>query len=429
MIVSAPTSRADLRTAQLSQLRGLLGQLRATNAWHGPRLAAAGLDEHLSCIEHFVERCPLTSKHELAADQEARPPFGSNLTWPVERYTRYHQTSGTTGAPLRWIDDHDSWQWMVRNWARVYRAAEVHPADRVYFAFSYGPFLGFWLAFEAAAVVGCLCLPGGGLSSAARLRMMIDTGATVLACTPTYALRLAEVAAQENIRLSDSAVRMLMVAGEPGGCLPEVRQRLTLAWNGARIVDHHGMTEVGPVSYQLPQEPTDLRVIESGYVAEVVDPKSGDPLPPGSLGELVLTTLGRVGRPLLRYRTGDLVRLQTFDEPRHGSIDAALVGGLLGRCDDMVLIRGVNVYPAAVDRIVRARPGVAEYRVDIDSRGAMAEMSLLVEPRGDADPRALADHLETDLRTALNLRVPVRLAEPGSLPRFEMKANRWVKHA
>lgn len=427
MTATAPAHRADLQAAQLQQLRRLVAQLRASNPWYGPRLAEAGIDEHLPSLEEFSRRCPLTAKQELVADQQANPPFGTNLTWPVARYIRCHQTSGTTGAPLRWLDDPTSWQWMKTNWSKVYLNADITAHDRIFFAFSYGPFLGFWLAFEAAAQIGCMCLPGGGLSSAARLRMMLECGATILACTPTYALRLAEVAAQERIDLSSSKVRIVMVAGEPGGCVPRMRERISGAWNGAAVVDHHGMTEIGPVSYQFPDEPTDLRIIESGYVAEVIDPRTRRPLPAGSPGELVLTSLGRVGSPLLRYRTGDLVKLEHPQAPRHGSIDAKLAGGILGRCDDMVLIRGVNVFPSAIDQIIRKRPGVAEYRVEIDQRNALIEMNIAIETEPGIDAAGLAAQLESDLRSALNLRVPVVVVPGGQLPRFEMKANRWVK--
>src|SRR5579862_9918695 len=138
---------------------------------------------------------PFTIKQELVDDQSAHPPYGSNLTYPAERYTRFSQTSATTtGTPLRWLDTLESWAWMAGNWLHVFRAAGVVAGDRIFFAFSFGPFLGFWVGFEAAHRLGCLAIPGGGMRSEARLRTMIQTAATVLCCTPTYAIRLAEVA-------------------------------------------------------------------------------------------------------------------------------------------------------------------------------------------------------------------------------------------
>ena len=229
---------------------------------------------------------------------------------------------------------------MLDTWEEVYRAAGITARDRIFFAFSFGMFLGFWTAYESAARLGCLRMPGGGMSSAARLQTMLDTSATVLCCTPTYALRLAEVAAEQGIDLGASKIRRIIVAGEPGGSVPRVFARIESLWPGARVVDHHGMTETGPVSYGCRQWPGVLHVVESAFIAEVVDPDSGKALPRGSRGELVLTNLGRIGSPLLRYRTGDLVETAPDELCECGSRETALLGGILGRTDDMLVVRG-----------------------------------------------------------------------------------------
>lgn len=419
--------RFPIEADQLSQLRRLLGELE-TNRFYAHGLRAARLVESVDSLAAFRERMPFTTKAELVEDQRRNPPYGSNLTYPVERYTRLHQTSGTTAAPVRWLDTPESWQWMLDSWKRVFRAAGVSAEDRVLFAFSFGPFLGFWTAFEAAAQLGALCLPGGGMASAARLRMAFDNAATVLCCTPTYAIHLAEAASREGIDLASSAVRLIVVAGEPGGSIPAVRRRIESLWPGARVFDHHGMTEVGPVSYECPERPGTLLVMESAYLAEVIDPQTTAPLGEGQVGELVLTTLGRLGSPLLRYRTGDLVKPVFVDETGGGPGPfLALEGGILGRADDMVLVRGVNVYPGAVDQIIRADPRVAEYVVEIDGSGAMVQMAVSVEPVSGRASDGLAVAIEAALRNALSLRVPVRVVECGTLPRYEMKAKRWVR--
>src|SRR5439155_10198869 len=147
-----------------------------------------------------------------------------------------------------------------------------------------------------------LSLPGGGMSSAARLRFLLDHRATVILCTPSYALHLAEVARSEGIDLAGSPVRMLIVAGEPGGSIPATRERIEAAW-GARLFDHYGLTEVGPIAVECLENPAGLHVMERDYIAEVIDPTTTDPVPPGTVGELVVTNLGRLGSPLIRYRT------------------------------------------------------------------------------------------------------------------------------
>jgi phenylacetate-CoA ligase len=413
---------------QFDRLRDLLRAIGVDNKFYSAKYEAAGAPSKVSRLHDFYERFPFTTKEELVLDQATTPPYGTNLTFPLERYTRCHQTSGTSGVPLRWFDTPESWDGMVEQWATVMRVSGVAPADNLFFAFSFGPFLGFWLAFEAGLRLGCRCLPGGGMSSAARVRAVIDLGASVLCCTPTYAIHLAEVAVKENVDIARSQVKTVLVAGEPGGSIPAVREHIASLWPGSRVVDHHGMTEVGPVSLECPARPGVLHVMESAFLPEVIDPATGAHVHAGEPGELVLTTLNRTGSPLLRYRTGDLVRASLDSICQCGRSDLALEGGILGRVDDMVVVRGVNVFPGAIEQIVRAHAGVAEYQVRVSRAQALAQLSVSVEPRpGLESPDALAHQLEGAFESALNLRVPVTAVLPGTLPRFEMKAQRWIR--
>ncbi len=181
-----PTRQA-IASSQGEQLRRLLAALVPANPFYANKFSQAGAPAMIASLEEFSAKFPFTTKPEIVEDQRAHPPYGTNLTFPLERYTRFHQTSGTTAAPLRWLDTPQSWDWMVGNWTEILSAAGATADDRVFFAFSFGPFIGFWLAYEAAQRIGCLCIPSGGLSSTARLRVMMDNGATILCCTPTYA--------------------------------------------------------------------------------------------------------------------------------------------------------------------------------------------------------------------------------------------------
>ena len=422
-------NRECREAAQLEALQAMMAKILPDNHFYAAKLTAAGIPGRFASLEQFYAEMPFTTKKELAEDQRSKPPYGTNLTYPIERYTRFSQTSGTTGIPMRWLDTTQSWSWMIDNWVEVFHASGVTPIDRTFFAFSFGPFLGFWTAFEAGVRLGCMCLPGGGLSSAARLRAIMDNAVTVLCCTPTYAIRLAEVAAQERVDLGSSSVRTIVVAGEPGASIPATRAHIEQLWPGARLRDHHGMTEVGPVSFECPCRPRVLHIIESAFIPEVINPCTGDAVGPGEKGELVLTNLGRVGSPLIRYRTGDLVQRSTTLRCECGREDLALEGGILGRTDDMVVVRGVNLHPAAVEDVVRRFDRVAEYRVEIYLERAMPEARIHIEAApGCPDSAALRQEVETALSTAFNLRVPVLLALPGSLPRFELKAMRWVRN-
>ena len=415
--------RLIIVSRQLDQLRALWTALLPANPFYAHKLS--GGPRKIVSLHQFSSDVPFTTKTELAADQQTSPPFGTNLTFPLERYTRCHETSGTSGAPLRWLDTRESWSAIVANWEQILRVAQVRAADRIFFAFSFGPFIGFWLAFEAAARMGCFCLPGGGMSTTARLRHILDYGATVLCCTPTYAVHLAEVAAKEGNDLSAAQVKLVIVAGEAGGSIPATRARIQQLWNGARVFDHHGMTEVGPVTFECPAREGVLHVMEHAFLAEIVHPDTGAPTEAGQIGELVLTTLGRTGSPLLRYRTGDLVRSALDTVCVCGRSDLALEGGILGRTDNMVVVRGVNVYPSAVEEIIRGCGGIAEYRVHVQQQQALTELSIEIEPEPAANADALIQKLASAFQDLLSLRVNVRAVT--SLPRFDMKAKRWVR--
>lgn len=419
--------RLAIGSSQFEQLRVLLSTVFGRNPFYTAKFDAAHASYNVRHLGELSENMPFTTKAEIIADQQAHPPFGTNLTFPLDRYTRLSQTSGTTGTPLRWLDTAESWDWMLRNWELVHRAAGVKAGDRVFFAFSFGPFLGFWTAFESAARVGALCLPGGGLSSAARLRAIFDNQANVLCCTPTYAVRLAEVAAAEGIDLQQSPVKLIIVAGEPGGSIPAVRSRLEQLWPGARIFDHHGMTEVGPVTFECPAHPGRLHIIETSYIAEIIHPETGQPAEPDAMGELVLTTLGRIGSPLIRYRTGDLVKPAPSGMCECGRHDLALEGGILGRTDDMVIVRGVNIYPGAIEQIIQAHAAVTEFRVRLLTAQALPEVEVDVEIANEANPEAVMHHLQNEFERAFRLRIPVVVLPPGILPRAEAKSRRFVR--
>ncbi|RYD55475.1 MAG: phenylacetate--CoA ligase family protein, partial [Verrucomicrobiaceae bacterium] len=234
------TQHVSQTETQIQKLRALLAELIPNNRFQAERLVAAGITQEISSLAEFSARMPFTTKADLVEDQTAHGPYGTNFTYPPERYTRFCQTSGTTSRPLVILDTAESWDWMLDNWVEIYRAGGVGAGDRVYFAFSFGPFLGFWTAFEAAAKLGVLCIPGGGLSTAARLRAILQHEATAICCTPTYALHLAQTAVTEGIDLSKSSVRKIFVAGEPGGSVPGVRDRIKAAWIGAEVLDHYG---------------------------------------------------------------------------------------------------------------------------------------------------------------------------------------------
>lgn len=415
--------RAELEALQARKLQALLAEVWERNPFYTARLRAAGVAPgDISRLDDLA-RLPLTTKHDLVADQAAHPPFGSNLTYPLSAYVRYHQTSGTTGAPLRVVDTEASWAWWGRCWGHVLAGAGVGPGDRLLAAFSFGPFIGFWAAVEGARKVGAMLIPGGGRDSAQRLELMAESGATALCCTPTYALRLAEVARETGFDLGRLKLRATIHAGEPGASVPATKQRIEACWS-ARCYDHAGASEVGAHSFECEAQPGGVHMIESEFIAEVLDPATRQPVAPGERGELVITNLGRAGAPVIRYRTGDVV-VANPAPCACGRTFMRLQGGILGRLDDMITVRGVNVFPSAVENIIRRHKEVDEYRVTIHPVRQMDEMTIEMELVAGAG-LDVAHQVGQALEYLLSIRPDIRLVPRGTLPRFELKARRFV---
>lgn len=406
----ATLPRAELERRQVERFNAQLDAILPANAFYAEKLADAR--RPLATLDD-LRAWPFTFKGELQQPQAERR-LAVNLTYPPQRYVRFHETSGTRGRPLAVLDTATDWQWWVDCWQYTLDVAGVEAEDRALLAFSFGPFIGFWSASDALLARGCLMIPAGGLRTLGRLELLRSAQPTVLCCTPSYALHLAEVAAQHQIDTRNLGVRKLIVSGEPGGSVPTVRARIEELWD-AEVYDHAGASEVGPWGFS-DRERLGLHVLEAEFIAEFIGVESGRAAADGELAELVLTSLGRVGAPVIRYRTGDLVRAK-----RASSGFVLLEGGVLGRADDMLVIRGVNVFPSAIDQILRGFPEVLEYRMVAHKVAEMDQISIEIEDRLDEPERVI-----NEFRTRLGLRIDVHCVPLGTLPRFEGKGRRFV---
>jgi phenylacetate-CoA ligase len=407
--------RAALEALQLEKLNRLLAAILPHNRFYEEKLG--DLAWPLQSLAELSE-WPFTYKEELARDL---PPnqMAMNLTYPTEHYVRYHQTSGTRGKPMAVLDTAADWQWWIDTWQFVLDAAEMGAEDRVLMAFSFGPFIGFWSAFDAVLARGALAIPSGGMSTVQRLELLRRTNATSVFCTPSYALHMAEVASENQIDVASLGIHRLVVAGEPGGSLPALRRRIETAWN-ARVIDHSGASEIGPWGYAS-QTANGLHIVESEFIAEFLSLETGQAAREGEVAEIVLTSLGRYGSPVIRYRTGDLARpsWQGLGDNRF----VFLSGGILGRTDDMLIVRGVNVFPSGVEEILRGFAEVVEYRIIAAKQGNMDTLTVEVEDRLQQPER-----IAKELHMRLGLNVEVRLVPLGSLPRFQGKGHRFHDH-
>jgi phenylacetate-CoA ligase len=404
--------REELARHQLARFNELVAEVVPHNRFYAEKFAS--IDLPLASLDRLAE-LPFTFKEELVTAPQAGE-FAANLTYPLERYVRYHQTSGTRGRPMPVLDTEADWRWWLEAWQFVLDAAEVGPEDRAVLAFSFGPFIGFWSAHDAVVARGALVIPSGGMNSLARVELLRRTRATLLFCTPSYALRLAEVAQENRIDPASLFVRRIIVAGEPGGSVPALRRRIETLWN-ARLIDHAGASEIGPWGYGS-KDGRGLYVIESEFIAEFRSVATGGEAADGELAEMVITSLGRFGSPVIRYRTGDIVR--PVRNSGDGNRFVLLEGGVLGRADDMLIVRGVNVFPSAVEQILRSFPEIVEFRVTVARQASLDALLVEIEDRLNEPER-----VSRELQLRLGLKVEVRCAALGSLPRFEGKGKRF----
>jgi phenylacetate-CoA ligase len=409
---------------QLDKLRRMLQIILPGNDFYRKKFSACATSD-IDSLEK-LKQFPFTTKAELVEDQLLHPPFGTDLTFSPNQYIRVHQTSGTTGNPLYWLDTEESWDWWAECWKEIFQAAGLRSDDRIFFAFSFGPFIGFWAGWEGARKLGALAISGGSQSTGQRIKSILDHQATVLVCTPTYALHMATEAEKTGINLArDSSIRITIHAGEPGANIPSTKKRIANVW-GAQCFDHPGATEVGAFGFECEAQPGGVHINESEFIAEVLNPNTGEAIAEGEQGELVITNLGRIGSPVIRYKTGDLVQPSAQPCPC-GRPFVLLDGGVLGRVDDMIVIRGVNVFPSAIENIMREFPQVEEFRIETFEKESLRQLKLILDPRSDQAAQGLEEKVGQRLRERIGFRPQVELVTPGTLPRFELKAKRFFK--
>ena len=408
-------SRHQIESMQLQRLNELIREVQDRPFYRERQLCDRFPFESLDDLASL----PLLTKEQVLGEAAGHPARIFDLSRTA--YTRLHQTSGTKGFPMTVLDTPSDWDWWLSCWDYVLDAAEVERSDVAMMAFSFGPFIGFWTANDALVRRGTTVVPGGGMTSQQRIQMIFDHRCTVLCCTPTYALHLGAVADKHGVDLAKSDIHRIIVAGEPGGSTSTVRARLEAIW-GASVVDHTGASEIGAWGFGN-KAGTGIHVIENEFIAELLrfdaENPNGVEVEDGEQAELVLTSLGRFGGPVIRYRTGDVVRGYREHDQTCGFL--FLEGGVLGRVDDMMVIRGVNVFPSSIESMVREIAPLAEFRMIATRVDEMDQLAIELE----ADERDAA-RLSDLIRDRLAMRVSVEAVGAGKLPRFEAKAKRLV---
>jgi len=421
--------RETLKALQLHKLKTLCHWADAESDFHGRKFNDAGFQpDQLKSLDD-LRRIPLMTRAEWMECQAEKPLFGDLVTASRDEAIRYHLTSGTSGRqPLRVLDSMKDWEWIAEMWCYGFWAFGVRPTDTVFFAFSYGSFIGFWGAHYCCEKIGSLVLPSGNMTTEGRVKQLVEMEATTVCATPTYALRMAQVARELGIDLPSSRVNKLIVSGEPAGSIPAVKKMLEQQW-GAKCGDSAGMTEIGTIMiFECSHQPGGTHIIEDNFIEEVVDPETLEPVGYGEEGERIVTSFGRGFIPLLRYRTGDLVMKMPWQKCSCGRTFDWYEGGIRGRTDDMKLIRGTNVYPRAVEAIVREYEEIDEFQILVWRKDNVQDeitVKIEVKPDVDAEVGELLPRLGRDLAAAHEgLRFNVEAVAYGTLPRFELKAKR-----
>ena len=418
-------SRALMTRWQSQRLREQVRHAAAHSPFYRRKLKAAGVKPALIRTMADLERLPFTTKDELKENQAAKPPWGDVLAVPLAEVLRVHLTSATTGRPLAFLDTREDWHGFYHSYARSLYAYGVRKTDMVMAAFSYGPWIGYWSGFYAAQDLGCLVFPVGGLSTDQRMDALLNYPITVLGCTPSYALFLAEHAAKRGIDLAkDTKIRITWHTGEPGASIPATKARIEAAF-GARAYDLPGLTEIAAWGFECDARAGLTHVHEDYCYPEVLD-EQDRPVGRGGRGELVFTSLYRKAMPLIRYRTRDIVQVADRRCPC-GRTLIAFEGGVLARLDDMKKVRGIIVYPRRIEELVRPHTAVDEFQIVFRRHAGLDEIVVRIDPSPSlslAERTGLRARLEESLRTGLGLRATVEITEPGALPRWDHKAKR-----
>ena len=423
--------RGDLEELQLKRLKFLLGYAWERSPFYRRKMTGARIrPEDINSLGDFFKFFPVTTREELKDDQLEHPPYGSRLSVDPAETIRYHATSGSTGGErLKVLDTEQDWLWGVGCWASALYNFGLRRNDTVLVTFGYGTFIGFWGAHYAFDKIGCKVIPAGPFDTITRLRMLQETGATVLACTPSYAMRLVYVAEELGLNLRrETKVRKLVCGGEPGATIPSTRKRLEEAF-GASAGDFMGTTETaGIIAFTCFAQCAGPHINEDRFITEVLDRETLESLPHGARGVMIVTPLVKQAMPLLRYVTNDAVVKTAHDACSCGRTFDILRGGILGRYDDRTKVRGVFIMPPMIEEIIREYPDVEEFYATVENIRGLDTLVIKLDPRSDVDENnfeAIVTRVTERLKSQIGIRPMVQKVGHGTLPRYDAKSSRF----
>ncbi len=414
-------SRDEIEALQLQRLKWSLGHAWANVPHYRAAFAAAGVhpDEVTSLAD--IRRFPFTTK----ADLRANYPFGM-FAVPREQVLRLHASSGTTGKPTvvgYTARDLETWAGLM---ARSMRACGTRPGDIVHLAYGYGLFTGGLGFHYGAEKLGCTVVPVSGGMTHRQVSLIEDFGATTIGCTPSYMLSILDEYRAQGRDPRKSPLQVGIFGGEPwtNAMRAEIEQAFDM-----HALDCYGLSEViGPgVAIECVETKDGLTLWEDHFLAEIIDPDTGAVLPDGEVGELVLTSLTKEALPIVRYRTRDLTRLLPGTARTMRRLEK-----LRGRSDDMIILRGVNVFPSQIEEQLLAQPGLSpHFQIEMRREGRLDTMVVVVETAAQADETTRARHaaaLQKRVKQMLGVSILAQVGAPGAVPRSQGKAVRIIDH-
>jgi phenylacetate-CoA ligase len=422
--------REQLEELQLSRFKERLQYVYERSPMYRRKYDEAGIKPSDIRTLADIQRVPFTVKEELRESQAQHPPWGDFICIPPDEGVRVFQTTGTTGIPVKALLNKTDWfTHYYEQFMYFMYAYGIKTSDILFVPFGYGLYIAWWGFQAALEQEGVMIVPGGAQSSEGRVKNIFDWQATVVCGTPTYLLYLGDTAKKMGRPLADSDIRIVVAAGEPGANVPATKKAIEQLW-GARCYDDIGSTEITNFGFEcVAQKGT--HVIESMFYAECLDPETLEPVPPGEIGELVLSNLCTESMPLIRFRIRDLVRFNE-DTCECGRTFLRLDGGILGRSDDMFQFAGVNIFPSAIENLIRQVPEFSnEYQIVVPKMGGGKHLKIRVEPdsekiAGAQIEGAVQQFVET-FKHRITITPDVEIVEIGKLPRFELKAKRLIR--
>lgn len=419
-----------LQKLQFRRFKQLFAHAYEHSPFYKKKYQDAGLDPDALKTPEDIKRVPIITKEDFREGQrDVEPfPYGGFLSVPIEQVTGCHRTTGTSGSAVWYADTWADWEKYTDNWAMMMYSRGLRESDRVYVPFPYHLFIAFWGGHYGAEKLGAEVIPGGQASTEQRVREMKDLKCTAVMCTPTYALRMAEIAAKIGIEpRKDLPVRMIFCAGEPGASVPATKRRIEEVWD-AKVYDHCGATEAPLWAFECEAQ-NGLHLNEPNYIIEILDPDNLKPVLPGEIGTVVVTNLNRYAMPCIRFDLKDMTKLSTsLDQCPCGRTWRKIEGGIVGRRDDITKIRGVLFSPTSVEQVVRNMPELGdEYEIHLTRENEYDRILVVTEvlPEFASLKDEIAKVLLRELRNGTQLRCEVEIRDIDSLPRYEVKSKRF----